>query len=242
MGDLVPDDDPTLRSLLASCQAADEPHGPLMGLCDWLTRRGDPRGEVFRLQDEYWRLSVQGSSWGPSGYDLEARRKADEVQGRVKAAWPPVMRAWLPDWAGGEWDLYPDYPFLHLNINYPPPGDPSVRAALRAGWISSLRISDGPEVDDFPVAWFDGVGPIRYVLLDDNPAVRNADLVALQRVPCLDSLWLEGTRVSDRGLVHLHPIKTLRFVCLTRTKVTGAGAAGLASAVPGCHVEGIEAA
>lgn len=50
-------------------------------------------------------------------------------------------------------------------------------------------------------------------------------------------LNLDGTQVTDAGLVHLHGMKELGAVRLQRTKVTRDGARALAAALPRCRVE-----
>jgi hypothetical protein len=48
----------------------------------------------------------------------------------------------------------------------------------------------------------------------------------------LQELFLDGTAVTDGGLVHLHGLTRLNMLRLTNTKVTDAGVAELQRALP----------
>jgi hypothetical protein len=83
-------------------------------------------------------------------------------------------------------------------------------------------------------------GPIREIAFYGNQSLRDGDLEVLARVPYLREVDLSRTRVSDRGLRHLHRIGTLRSVRLEYTpRVTRAGIAALQEALPACVVRGV---
>ena len=66
------------------------------------------------------------------------------------------------------------------------------------------------------------------------------ELAALASVPHLREVDLSRTRVTDRGLGHLHRIRTLREVRLEYTpRVTRVGIAALQEALPACVVRGL---
>ena len=59
----------------------------------------------------------------------------------------------------------------------------------------------------------------------------------LQEFTQLESLDLDGTRVTDAGLAALGQLKHLQRMNLQSTAVTNQGLAGLRQAVPGCSIE-----
>ncbi len=52
----------------------------------------------------------------------------------------------------------------------------------------------------------------------------------------LKVLALNGTKVTDSGLLHLHRNKNLAMLFIGNTKITGEGIADLKKAVPNCDV------
>ena len=48
--------------------------------------------------------------------------------------------------------------------------------------------------------------------------------------------WIEGTKVTDPGLMHLKGLTNLRILYLERTKVTDAGEEKLQAALPKCRI------
>src|SRR5262245_60741680 len=90
MSTFVADTDPELRSLLAACQADDDPLPPLAVLADWLEERGDPRAEVVRTQSRYWYVY-----YTDEGYTSEYRAEAGELQRRSDEVCEPIVERWL---------------------------------------------------------------------------------------------------------------------------------------------------
>jgi uncharacterized protein (TIGR02996 family) len=90
MDGFVADTDPDLRSLLAACQAADDPLPPLAALADWLDGRGDPRGPVVRVQARYWYVY-----YTPEGFERHYRAEAGDLQRRSDQVSRPVCERWL---------------------------------------------------------------------------------------------------------------------------------------------------
>ena len=52
----------------------------------------------------------------------------------------------------------------------------------------------------------------------------------------LKSLYLNETKVTDAGLVHLKELKKLEVLFLNDTKVTDAGAKELQKSLPDCYI------
>jgi len=65
--------------------------------------------------------------------------------------------------------------------------------------------------------------------LDDAENLTDADFAVLNRNPCLERLFLKGTRISNRGLRELSGLTNLRYLSLARTKITDEGLAYLKS-------------
>ena len=72
----------------------------------------------------------------------------------------------------------------------------------------------------------------------DGTKVTDAGLVNLEGLTHLDCLWLANTGVTDAGLVHLVGMKRLFDLGVSGTKVTCHGAAKLQKALPLCEVYG----
>jgi eukaryotic-like serine/threonine-protein kinase len=72
-----------------------------------------------------------------------------------------------------------------------------------------------------------------------DTAVTDAGLAQVSEWwPALESVWmLNAKRIGDPGLVHLQKCKKLRSAMLKGTKVTAAGVAALAKALPECRIE-----
>jgi hypothetical protein len=64
----------------------------------------------------------------------------------------------------------------------------------------------------------------------------NSDLIHLGRLPNLESLCLDGSPISDAGLQHLYPLKTLTRVSLSNTQVTQKGVDDLKHALPAATI------
>jgi hypothetical protein len=62
-----------------------------------------------------------------------------------------------------------------------------------------------------------------------------SNLSALQDLPLLH-VDFSDTPVADEGLKHLHGMKSLTSIVLTKTKVTAAGVDELHKALPGCRI------
>jgi hypothetical protein len=227
----APDTDPELRSLLAACQAADDAGPPLSALACWLERRKDPRGSIVRLGVRYWHESQHPERQDPIAFgELETRMLYEEGD--------PVLADWLGlrgrgDSAGVCWHR----PLLYVSVSgtfdeVPVP----VLPVIRAGWVWQLDLV-GPRVDENLDTLLAEPGPIRELAFFGNQSLRDGDLEGLAGVPHLREVDLSRTRVTDRGLRHLHRIGTLRVVRLEYTpRVTRTGIAALQEALPVCAV------
>jgi hypothetical protein len=69
-----------------------------------------------------------------------------------------------------------------------------------------------------------------------NTGVEDEDLACLKHFPNLKNVDLRGTRVTDKGLVHLQGITTLEFVSLQRSLVSPAAADSLGKQLPKAYV------
>lgn len=239
MEEFVADTDPDLRALLAVGQSADDPLPALAALADWLDRRGDPRGPVVRVQARYWYVYYTSE-----GYERYYDAEADELQRRSDEISESVYERWLGFRSdGAAVALSRQMPLLDLQVFALDPIEqhfPKLRAVFQAGWVWSLWCFGGG-VDEVLTLLLPGTGPIRSIGFQEAAAtaLRDGDLVALQQVPHLRELMLSGSRISDKGLRHLHPIQSLRAVEVERTRVTPAGVAALRSALPACEVLGV---
>jgi hypothetical protein len=232
----VPDTDPELRSLLTACQAADDASAPMTALASWLDRRHDPRGPLVRLGIRFWNATRREppEDLDPAEFDeLETRMLYEEGD--------PVLADWLGlcgrgDSAGVCWHK----PLLEVCVSDTFDAMPvRVLPVIRAGWVWQLALV-GPRVDEALATLLAEPGPIRELSFSGNPSLRDGDLEALAGIPHLRQVDLSRTRITDRGLRHLHRIRTLRLVRLEYTpRVTRAGIAALQEALPACAVQGL---
>jgi hypothetical protein len=225
---LVPDTDPELRSLLAACQAADDAGPPLSALASWLDRQRDPRSPLVRLGVRYLQAG-----------HLDSQEFA-ELETQMLEEGDEVLTGWLGlrgrgDSAGVCWHS----PLLYVCVNAFDELAVDALPVVRAGWVWQLDLV-GPRVDEALDALLAEPGPIRELAFFGNQALRDGDLEALAGIPHLREVDLSRTRVTDRGLRHLHRIPTLRLVRLESTRrVTCAGIAALQEALPACVVRAL---
>jgi Leucine Rich repeat len=230
---LVCDTDPELRSLLTACQVADDPSGPMSALASWLDNRQDPRGAPVRLGARYWHACHREP-------EIQDRPEFDDLERRMDDEGDEVLVRWLGfrgdgDTVGVSWHR----PLVYLSVNEFAKLPVQACEIVRAGWVWQLDIV-GPRVDEALDTLLAEPGPIREVAFFGNQSLRDADLEALTSVPHLREVDLSRTRITDRGLRHLHRIRTLRHVHLEYTpRVTTAGVAALQEALPACAVRGL---
>jgi hypothetical protein len=226
----VPHDDAELRSLLAACQAADDPVGPMEVLARFLDRHRDSRGNMVRLGARYWQFTR-----------VPATRRSDaeieELQRQMEDEGNAVLDDWLGyrgdgDTVGIGWDRVLLYVSIKECRKLPEPA----LVVLRAGWVWQLDVLC-PQVDEVLEALVADPAPIREIAFFGNQSLRDGDLEALVGIPHLHEVDISQTRISDRGLRHLHGIRTLRLVVMEYTpRVTDAGVAALQEALPACAV------
>lgn len=223
----VSDTVPELRSLLTACQAADDAGPPLTALADWLDGRQDPRSSQVRLGIRYLQ-----------GRHMDTQEFA-ELEGQMLEEGDEVLADWLGlcgrgDSAGVCWHR----PLLYVAVNktfdeMPVP----VLPVIRAGWVWQLDLV-GPRVDEALDTLLAESGPIRELAFFGNESLRDSDLEAVAGIPHLREVDLSRTRITDRGIPHLHQIPTLRLLRLECTpRVTSAGVAALHEALPACVVK-----
>jgi hypothetical protein len=239
MARFVPDTDPELRSLLAACQAAEDPTPATAALADWLERRGDSRGPLLRLavahRQAAERLYADERIYGP--HDSDNLLEAPDLLDRLRRQSRPVVEQWLgcrseTDRVSFGWSVWP---LLDVDVAASCEALARLREAIRAGWVWSLWVR-APEVEEVLAALLPDAGPIRRINLGDNVGLRDADLRWLRRVPHLRVLTLCGTRVSDAGLRPLYRLRTLRALDLMGTRVTPAGLRRARAELPRCEV------
>ena len=238
MKEFVSDTDPGLR---ASWRPVNPPTirlPALATLADWLDRRGDPRGPVVRIQARYWYVY-----YTQEGFERYYSAEADELQRRSDEISEGVYERWLGFRSNGDTVAVAcQMPLLDLQISALDPVEqyvPKLREVLQAGWVWDLWCFGG-RVDDVLTLLLPDTGPIRCIGFQGAAAaaLRDGDLAALQQVPHLRELVLSGSRISDKGLRHLHSIRSLHRVQIEGTRVTPAGVTALQAALPACDVIG----
>jgi hypothetical protein len=234
MPTFVPDSEPKLQSLLAACQAADDPIPALSALADWLEARGDPRSQVVRLRTRHWQLDQQQEFQIQERKTFEAERR--ELWLRICNECFSVVEKWL-GFCGDRSTVNIGWyaPLLDVQVKVLPDKMPQLAAAFQTGWVWELSVT-GTAVDEILAELLSKTGPVRCITFYENEGLRNDDLALLGEVPHLRELGLGQTRISDAGLRHLYPIKTLRQVWLFDTRVTQAGIEALRQALPECRI------
>ena len=81
----------------------------------------------------------------------------------------------------------------------------------------------------------DGMETVLYLWLEGTK-VTDKGLGALRRLARLRTLGLRGTAITDEGLEHVKALRTLQFLDLSNTKVSDAGVQGLQEALPACRI------
>jgi hypothetical protein len=225
--------EPELQSLVAACQAADDPRPPMSALAGWLDDRQDPRAALVRLGSRYWEI-------GHIDLDNQDEAELGDLYDRMEEQGDAVLVDWLGftgdgDSVGVSWHR----PLVYLWVNQFDKLPVQACEIVHAGWVWQIDIV-GPRVDEALEVLLAESGPIRKIAFYGNLALRDGDLEVLASIPHLREVDLSRTRVTDRGLRHLHRIGTLRQVILEYTpRVTGAGIAALQEALPACVVRGL---
>jgi Leucine-rich repeat (LRR) protein len=70
----------------------------------------------------------------------------------------------------------------------------------------------------------------------EGTKVTDAGLVHLEGLNQLEAVNLNNTKVTDVGIEHLHGLTKLRFLWISGTQVTNAGREKLRSALPNCNI------
>ena len=112
--------------------------------------------------------------------------------------------------------------------------DKGLEALARSRSLESLVVA-GTNVSDDGVESLQKL-PLR-VLHIGVSKISNGSMPRFAEFELLEELWLNSTAVSDTGLVALAKSRLLRYLVLTRTKVTEAGVKKLAAALPRCKIE-----
>ena len=81
----------------------------------------------------------------------------------------------------------------------------------------------------------DGMETVLYLWLE-RTKITDKGLGALRRLARLRTLGLSGTAITDAGLEHVKALGTLRFLDLSETKVSDGGVKRLQEALPNCRI------
>lgn len=114
-------------------------------------------------------------------------------------------------------------------------GNAILEVSMKMPKLESLQVGS-TRIDDKALVRFCDAGKQLIHLSADNTQVSDAGVVALHKLPNLQTLVLNATKVSDAGIKHLVKIKRLKGIGLMHTNVTKAGVAELKKALPNCHV------
>jgi hypothetical protein len=125
-------------------------------------------------------------------------------------------------------------------------GDPH---RLLEVFVGQLGVDDGVavsfEIGRLHAAWDrvptveeeDRHGAINLTMLYlEGTKVTDAGLVHLEGLNQLEAVNLNNTKVTDVGIEHLHGLTKLRFLWISGTQVTNAGREKLRSALPNCNI------
>jgi hypothetical protein len=88
--------------------------------------------------------------------------------------------------------------------------------------LEELSLMMNEDVGNSGIRHLRTVSPVRILNLTEVPSVTNAGLAAVQDLPDLQQLYVLGTRIRDRGMVHLERMPTLEVLELPAT-ITDAG-------------------
>jgi hypothetical protein len=105
------------------------------------------------------------------------------------------------------------------------------------GYVRLLSFTASPaKPGDEDLEALEALTDLRYLHLNGSN-VTDAGMVHLGNLRKLEHLLLTGTQITDAGLVHLHGLTNLKHVNVANTRVTGQGVADLREAVPGVVVD-----
>jgi hypothetical protein len=115
-------------------------------------------------------------------------------------------------------------------------GNGDVCAIVLAGIpsLESLRI-DGADLSGAGIGVFVGHERLRHLTVAANP-IFDEDVVALQRIPRLETVDLSQTMISDASIDSLAACTGLRRLDVSDTYVTQGGYEQLCESLPGCEV------
>jgi len=105
------------------------------------------------------------------------------------------------------------------------------------GKLESLDLAGLPITADGLTAALPRFTALRYLNLSETWIV-NSDLRVLGMVKNLDSLAIRDTVISDRGIAAISTLKSLKRLWIERTRITEKGLQDLKKALPGCEVFG----
>lgn len=107
---------------------------------------------------------------------------------------------------------------------------------LPAGWRSPLKKKFMPVANKvFGVGWVRRLEKVNLVQVRSSPA-EDDDLKIIGQLSHVDDLDLQGTRITDEGLIHLKRLPMLRILELSGTQITGEGLAHLSECASLTHL------
>jgi hypothetical protein len=104
-------------------------------------------------------------------------------------------------------------------------------ARIRVG-SREMTVSDIASIPDERIAVVEARFPPQYIGLEADPI-----LTMFRNLLHLESLDLSGTSVTDDGLRHISNLETLKFLDLSRTRITAAAASQLKFRLQNCRIQ-----
>jgi uncharacterized protein (TIGR02996 family) len=210
---------------------------PRLVFADWLTERGDPRGDLLRVQCQLARmphrgrhrevlvateqelLRQHGDTWRggpPDGVDaVWFERGLASVSATPKACLSSVWPWWrrVSPW------------LAHLRVGRCTDNVLRILADERLADPTELDLSHA-EITDSGLADLPAFSRLRVLHLGST-GVTDRGLEFVSRLAGLRRLYLPGTPITDAGMAWLASLKELRYLSLLGTGVTGVGLAHL---------------
>jgi uncharacterized protein (TIGR02996 family) len=211
---------------------------------DWLDEQGrSARAELIRVRIEADRI------WPRSPRHTELEKKYSKLRKQCEASWPGYKK-WSPyvtflcpkglpttGRLNGEYsdpnkiplDLLPDFPWLMTleHVGVAPSPETFAKLAQRTH-VHTLDMSYSATVADADVEPLGKLPSLRGLKLYSEGYLTDAGVRHLLPLKSLQTLDLSWTKITDAGAALLRNFRMLRSICLDKTEVTDAGLAHLA--------------
>lgn len=103
--------------------------------------------------------------------------------------------------------------------------------------VEVLSITQCPQVTNNGLASIGQLRRLRKLTLQGRPGFSEAGLVHLRSLSALEELNLLGLEVGVEGVKHIGQLQSLKYLLLSRSRVSNAGADELRRILPKCHIE-----